>query len=126
MLNNIFQVFKKQKKFINSVAKKFVDVFTKQTAKLIHLIKVRKERQKAMFLQLFAYFNKLKLYNFFNKNRKSIKMTNIKVAIVAKTDKLQANCRVAKDFQIREKYKVKLIILNAKYFSLLSISLLLF
>lgn len=42
-------------------------------------------------------------------------MTDTKVAVVAETNRLQANRKVAKEFQIRKKYKAELVVLNARY-----------
>lgn len=61
MFNNVFLLVKKQKKFINSIAKKFASAFTKQTAKLIEIVKAREEKQKTIPFQLFTLFNKSKL-----------------------------------------------------------------
>lgn len=44
MLENAFQVVKKQKKFTSSVAKEFANIFTKQTVNLIEVIKAKEER----------------------------------------------------------------------------------
>lgn len=68
MLNSAFQAVKKQKKFINGIAKEFVSRFISQTAKLVEIVKAREEKQKAIFLQLSAPLNKPKLQSFLNTN----------------------------------------------------------
>lgn len=42
MLNNTFQAVKKQKEFINRIAEDFTNTFTKQTTKLIEVVKAKK------------------------------------------------------------------------------------
>ncbi len=118
MLNSAFQAVEKQKEFTGRAAEDFASAFTKQTAKLVEVVKkVRKERQKAMPSQLSAPLNKPKLRSFPNKNGTSRKMTGTEAAIAAKADKLRANCRAVKELQIREKYEVELATLNAEYSS---------
>lgn len=61
ILNSAHQVVKKQKKFTDRVAKDFANVFTKQTAKLVKIIKIKEKKQKIILFWFFAPFNKLKL-----------------------------------------------------------------
>lgn len=70
--------------------------------------------------------NKPKLWNFSNKNGRSRKIISIEAIIVVEANKLQANCKLAKELQIKGKYETKQTTLNAEYFSLLSKTLSLF
>lgn len=66
-----------------------------------------------MPLQLPASLNMLKLWSFSNKNSTRRKIISIKPVIATEADKLQANYRAAKEFQIKKKYEVELAALNA-------------
>lgn len=88
MLNGTFKAIEKQKKFMDRVDKEFASAFIKQTAKLVEVVKVRKEGQKAISFQLPAPFNESKLQSFPKKNGVSRKMTGTKTAIAAKIDNL--------------------------------------
>lgn len=44
ILNNIFQTVEKKKKFKDSVDEEFASVFTRQTAKLVEIVKAREEK----------------------------------------------------------------------------------
>lgn len=44
ILNNAFQIIKKQKEFTSRTAKNFENAFTKQIAKWVEVIKAREER----------------------------------------------------------------------------------
>ena len=117
MLNSALQAVEKQKEFTGRAAKDFASAFTKQTAKLVEVVKAREERQKAMPPQLPAPLNEPKLRSFPNKNGTSRKMTGTEAAVAAEADKSRANCRAAKELQIREKYEAELAALNAEYSS---------
>ena len=68
MLNSALQAAEKQKEFTGRAADGFASTFTKQTAKLVEVVKAREERQKAMPPQLPAPLNEPKLRSFPNKN----------------------------------------------------------
>lgn len=117
MLNSALQAVEKQKEFTGRAAEDFASAFTKQTAKLVEVVKAREERQKAMPPQLPAPLNEPKLRSFPNKNGTSRKMTGTEAAVAAEADKLRANRRGAKELQIRGKYEAELAALNAEYSS---------
>lgn len=98
MLNNAFQVVKRQKKFTGRVAENFVNAFIKQIAKFVEVVKVRKEKQKTISFQLPTPLNKPKLWSFLNKNETNRKMIGIKIAVEGETNKLPGNYKVAKEF----------------------------
>ena len=70
-----------------------------------------------MLFQLLTPLNKPKLWSFPNKNGMSRKIIGIEAAVAAKVGKLEGNCKIAKELQIREKYEVELAALNAEYSS---------
>lgn len=88
ILNNALQVVKKQKIFTNRATKDFASGFIKQIAKLIEVLKTKKEKQKLMPLQLSAPLNKPKFQSFFNKNETDKKIINTKAVLIAKADQL--------------------------------------
>lgn len=114
MLNSALQAVEKQKEFTGSAAEEFASAFTRQTAKLVEVVKAREESQKAMPPQLPVPLNEPKLRCFPNKNGASRKI-GIEAAVAAEADKLRANRRAAKELQIRGKYEAEPAALNAEY-----------
>lgn len=91
MLNSALQAVEEQKEFTGSAAEEFASAFTRQTAKLVEVVKAREERQKAIPPQLPAPLNEPKLRSFPHKNGASRKMTGTEAAVAAEADKLRAN-----------------------------------
>lgn len=91
MFNSGLQAIKKQIEFRSRASEKFVYESIKKIAKLVEVIKTKKERQKNIPLQLSTSFNKLQFWSILNKNRVNCHITGIEIAIIAKVDKLQTN-----------------------------------